>query len=139
MAQPIIKTDIEARVQDTGDIMTGDLQINTNLSVKNNVTLGDNKADTLTFNGNKIFSAGHLYLSGAVENSSSSNTTQLVFGSPNNNHVVLSSNTNALVINKDVSTTSPQIVLYIESPSQFPSGITAGPLIINGNFVYLCN
>lgn len=104
MTQPQIKTDIEARVKDTGDIMTGALSL----------------------------TKGHLYLEGAVANSSSSNTTQLVFGTSSNNHVAISSNTNALVINKDVKTTSPQIVLYIESPSKFPYGIDCGPITGSG-------
>jgi hypothetical protein len=50
---------------------------------------------------------GHLYLEGANEGSSSAGTTQLVFGTSSNNHIVLSSNKGALVINPSTTTTSP--------------------------------
>ena len=75
----------------------------------------------------------HIYLTGAVANSSTSNTSQIVFGTPTNNHVAISSNTDALVINKDTTTSSPQIVLYINKQSSFPNGISCGPLTVNGN------
>ena len=86
----------------------------------------------LQLNGPTLLS-NHLYLTGAVATSSTSNTSQIVFGTPTNNHVAISSNTNALVINKDTATSSPQIVLYIEQQSRFPYGISCGPLTVNGN------
>ena len=90
-------------------------------------------ASSYTFyvNGATGFSSGHIYLTGAAANSSTANTTQLVFGTPGgtdnaNNHVVLSSNNNALVINPTINSTTNQIVLYLDSPSMFPSGLNAG-------------
>lgn len=79
-----------------------------------------------SFAGVKKFTNGHIYLAGAQASSSTSNTTQIVFGTPDNEHVAISSNTDAIVINKDTGTSNPQIVLYIESKSKFPSGIDAG-------------
>lgn len=81
----------------------------------------------LNTNGGNI--GGHVYLTGAQENSSTSNTSQIVFGTADNNHVAISSNNNALVINPDTSTTANQIVLYLEKPSVFPSGLQASRLI----------
>ena len=69
---------------------------------------------------------GHIYLTGANESSSSANSSQLVFGTSSNNHIVLSSNKGALVINPSTSSTSPQIVLYLSQQSSFPNGINAG-------------
>ncbi len=65
----------------------------------------------------------HLYMTGAAANSSTSNTTQLVFGTSSDNHVAISSNTNALVINPDTGHTTNQIVLYLDKASLFPNGI----------------
>ena len=68
--------------------------------------------------------SGHIYLTGAKESSSTGNTSQIVFGTSSNNHVAVSSNTNALVINPTTSTTTNQIVLYLDKASVFPNGIT---------------
>lgn len=67
--------------------------------------------------------SGHVYLTGANTSSSTGNTSQVIFGTSENNHVAISSNDNALVINPTSSTTTNQIVLYLDKPSQFPSGI----------------
>lgn len=75
---------------------------------------------------------GHIYLTGAVANSSTSNTSQLVFGTSSDNHVCISSNNNALIINPTTSTTENQIVLYLDQPSSFPSGIS-GPVYGNAS------
>jgi hypothetical protein len=72
---------------------------------------------------------GHIYLSGAKENSSTSNTSQIIFGTSGDNHVALSSNRKALVINPSSSTTTNQIVFYLDKASEFPSGINSGGLI----------
>ena len=74
---------------------------------------------------------GHLYLAGAKESSSTSNTSQIVFGTPENNHVAISSNTDAIVINPDTNTSSPQIVLYIKQKSKFPYGLESGSASTN--------
>lgn len=76
--------------------------------------------------GTSGFSGGHLYLTGAQGSSSVNNTTQIVFGTPSNNHVAVSSNTNALIINPSTSETDNQIVLYLNQQSRFPNGITCG-------------
>lgn len=76
--------------------------------------------------------SGHIYLTGANASSSTGNTSQLVFGTPSSNHVALSSNNNALVLNPTISSTTNQIVLYLDSPSVFPSGIRVG----SANFTY---
>lgn len=83
-------------------------------------------------NGTTEHSGGHIYLAGANAGSSTGNTTQLIFGTPSANHVCVSSNEDALVINPDASTTNPQIVLYIKAQSSFPNGITTGSLSVNG-------
>lgn len=76
---------------------------------------------------------GHLYLEGANEGSSSASTTQLVFGTSSNNHIVISSNKGALVINPSTTATTPQIVLYLNSQSTFPGGINATADSVFGN------
>ena len=67
--------------------------------------------------------SGHVYFTGAKESSSTGNTSQIVFGTSSNNHVAISSNNNALVINPDVGSTTNQIVLYLGQESQFPNGV----------------
>ena len=79
------------------------------------------------------FASGHLYLTGAAANSSTTNTTQIVFGTSTDNHIAISSSANALVLNPDVSTTTNQIVLYLDKVSQIPSGISTGSLVVTGN------
>lgn len=77
--------------------------------------------------------SGHIYLTGANATSSTGSTSQIVFGTSSNNHVVLSSNNNALVINPDTGSTTNQIVLYLDQPSQFPYGIsTSSNIYENG-------
>lgn len=68
---------------------------------------------------------GHLYFTGANESSSTSSTSQIVFGTSSNNHLALSSNKEALVINPTTSSTANQIVLYLNQASRFPLGIDA--------------
>ena len=75
--------------------------------------------------GTTHFKSGHIYLEGSNASSSTGNTTQLVFGTSSTNHVVLSANNNALVINPTTNSTSNQIVLYLDTQSLFPSGINA--------------
>ena len=72
--------------------------------------------------------SGHLYLIGAYESSSTSNTSQIVFGTSSNNHVALSSNKNCLIINPTISSTTGQIALYTDRMSKFPNGIDSGAL-----------
>jgi hypothetical protein len=62
-------------------------------------------------------------MTGAKETSSTNNTTQIVFGTSSNNHVAITSNTNAVVINPDTTHTTNQIVLYLDKQSLFPKGI----------------
>ena len=81
--------------------------------------------------------SGHIYLTGANEGSSTASTSQIVFGTATNQHVAISSNTNTIVINPSTSDTTNQIVLYLDQPSAFPSGINAGSLTQNGTAVSL--
>lgn len=67
--------------------------------------------------------SGHIYLTGAKDSSSTGNTSQIVFGTASNNHVAISSNNNAIVINPTISSTVNQIVLYLDKASVFPNGI----------------
>lgn len=76
--------------------------------------------------------SGHVYLTGAHASSSTGNTSQLIFGTSSNNHLAITSNTHALVLNPSSTTTTNQIVLYLDSPSVFPSGIRVG----SANFTY---
>lgn len=73
---------------------------------------------------------GHLYFTGAKPNSSTASTSQIVFGTPTEQHVAISSNTKALVVNPNTTQTTNQIVLYLEKESIFPRGIKTN---ITGN------
>ena len=95
-----------------------------------NSTTADTKY-TFKVNGATGFSGGHVYLTGAQAGSSTASTTQLVFGAPGgennaNNHIVLSSNKGALVINPTIDSTSGQIVFYLNEQSSIPGGVRAG-------------
>lgn len=66
---------------------------------------------------------GHIYLTGANASSSVANTSQIVFGTPSNNHVVLTSNANAIIINPTTSSASGQTVIGCNGVgTQFKSG-----------------
>ncbi len=81
----------------------------------------------LSLSGGNI--SGHIYLTGSNASSSTGNTSQVVFGTVNNQHIVLSANDKALVINPTTSNTANQIVLYLNQQSVFPSGITSNGTI----------
>lgn len=86
------------------------------------VSLGASDVGALSASGGNV--SGHIYLTGAKESSSTGSTSQIVFGTSSNNHVAVSSNANALVINPTTSTTTNQIVLYLDKASVFPNGIS---------------
>lgn len=67
--------------------------------------------------------AGHLYLTGAAASSSTSNTSQIVFGTNNNVHVAISSNTGAVIINPSLSGTDSQVVLSTAGTSKIQKGL----------------
>lgn len=73
---------------------------------------------------------GHIYLTGSQANSSTANTSQLIFGTSTTEHIAISSNTKALILNPTHSSTTHQIILYLDRASKFPSGIEAN---ITGN------
>lgn len=73
---------------------------------------------------------GHIYLTGSQANSSTANTSQLIFGTPTIEHIAISSNTKALILNPTHSSTTNQIVLYLDKASKFPLGIEAN---VKGN------
>lgn len=58
---------------------------------------------------------GHIFMTGAVENSSTANTSQIVFGTSAKNHVCLTSNLKGLIINPSLNDTSGQIALYADA------------------------
>ena len=98
--------------------------------LKDLLVIGDARINgTLYTNFNGPFTAtsgnmkGHLYLTGADAGSSIGNTSQIVFGTPTDNHVVISSNRGAIIINPTTSSTSGQIVLYTDRAADFPNGI----------------
>lgn len=64
--------------------------------------------------------SGHIYLTGAKPASSTASTSQIVFGTSSDQHVAISSNTKAIVINPNTTETTNQIVLYLDKASQFP-------------------
>lgn len=78
--------------------------------------------------------SGHIYMTGSSASSSTANTTQLIFGTSSAQHVAVTSNDKALVINPNSSATTNQIVLYLNQQSVFPGGIkiTAGNLNVSG-------
>ena len=91
---------------------------------------GNHTHNYLPLSGGNV--TGHIYLTGAQADSSTANTSQLVFGTSSDNHVCLSSNDNALIINRSTTETLNQIVLYLDQPSSFPSGIS-GPVYGNAS------
>lgn len=78
--------------------------------------------------------SGHIYMTGSNASSSTANTTQLIFGTSSAQHVAVTSNDKALVINPNSSATTNQIVLYLNQQSVFPGGIkiSAGNLDVSG-------
>lgn len=72
---------------------------------------------------------GHIYLTGAQPASDTGSTTQIVFGTPSDQHVVLSSNKKLLVINPTTSTATNQILFYLDQASKIPSGLQVGSAI----------
>lgn len=93
-----------------------------------------NVSGYLPLSGGNI--SGHVYLTGSKASSSTGNTSQLVFGTASDNHLAITSNDNALVLNpsttatSDSSTGASQIVLYLNKASTFPKGIQAN---VTGN------
>ena len=83
-----------------------------------------NLGGTVNFTGSNLFSK-HIYLTGAVANSSTASTSQIVFGTAADNHVAISSNTNAIVINQNLTQTASQIVLSVNpgTPTTFKTGL----------------
>lgn len=108
-------------------------QLNDLLVLGNSSLLGDvNFLGNLIFNG-ELQLYKHLYLMGVNDNSSVSNTSQIVFGTPTKQHIALSSNNNAFIINPSTSNKNNQIILYAtaagdatSSISQIPSNLSLG-------------
>lgn len=103
------------------------------LSSSKKITLSGNLQSSFNFDGSSDVTVpvtvigakmtDHLWLTGADANSSTASSSQIIFGTEDDNHVVISSNNDALVINPTASTTTNQIVLYLNQPSVFPNGI----------------
>lgn len=105
-----------------------DILINNTITVTSGYKVGIGTASPsykLQVSGTTGFASGHLYLTGAVANSSTANTTQIVFGTSSSNHVVISSNTDAVIINPTTGTTTGQIVLGVNATSStFGNSVT---------------
>ena len=99
----------------------------TALSSKYAAANHNHNSSYLPLSGGNI--SGHIYLTGSNASSSTGNTSQVVFGTANNQHIVLSANDKALIINPTTSNTANQIVLYLNQQSVFPSGITSNGTI----------
>ena len=99
----------------------------TALSSKYAAANHNHNSSYLSLSGGNI--SGHIYLTGSNASSSTGNTSQVVFGTANNQHIVLSANDKALIINPTTSNTANQIVLYLNKQSVFPSGITSNGTI----------
>ena len=126
-----IQTQLNSKLSTSGTAAkaTADASGNTITSTYATKTeLTNGLAGKLNTTGGKV--SGHIYLTGAKENSSTSNTSQIVFGTADNNHVCISSNQDAIVINESLNSTASQIVLYLKKASVFPSGIQAN---VTGN------
>lgn len=75
------------------------------------------------YNDTYFKAQSHIYMVGSSASSSTANTTQLVFGTPSAEHIAVTSNAGALVLNPSTTTTTNQIVLYLDKASKFPKGI----------------
>ena len=124
MGLPQIVNKMEWKNSDSSTSFMNDILIDKSLTVKGNIILGDNATDTLQITGVSRVLNGHIYLEGSAANSSTANTTQVVFGKSNDQHIVISSNKQALILNPSTTTTTDQIVLYLETQSKFPGGLS---------------
>ena len=90
----------------------------------------------LHVSGTTGFAAGHIYLTGANASSSAGNTTQIVFGTSSNNHVCLTSNTGAFILNPTTASTTGQVVIRVGSgtTSTFPGIIqSSGDQVVSSD------
>ena len=131
MSLPKIVNEIEYQ-SDKSTLFSNDVVMNKNFTVKGNTFFGDNASqDKMSITGEIKALNGHIFLEGSVANSSTGNTTQIIFGKPATQHIAISSNDKALIINPNSSETQNQIVLYLNTHSKFPSGIFASDIITN--------
>jgi hypothetical protein len=107
---------------------TAEYNSDSTLTTAGTVNLGG----TINFTGSNLFS-NHIYLTGAKATSSTENTSQIVFGTSTDNHVVISSNTNAIVINQNLTSAANQIVLSVNSGT--PTTLQTG-LGVSGNATF---
>ena len=90
----------------------------------------------LHVSGTTAFASGHIYFTGAQASSSTGNTTQIVFGTPSSNHICLTSNTGALVLNPTTASTAGQVVIRVGSgtTSTFPGTIqSSGDQVVSSD------
>lgn len=131
MSLPKIVNEIEYQ-SDKSTLFSNDVVMNKNFTVKGNTFFGDNASqDKMSITGEIKALNGHIFLEGSVANSSTGNTTQIIFGKPATQHIAISSNDKALIINPNSSETQNQIILYLNTHSKFPSGIFASDIIAN--------
>ena len=79
--------------------------------------------------------SGHIYMGGAKETSSTSNPSQLIFGTSGNEHVAISSNSDAVIINPNSTSTEGQVILGVNGKaSEFTGGeVKVGDILIKRN------
>lgn len=118
-------------------ISTHDFRFYTGATSNTSIYSGSNGKSRLRITNSGTYIDGnstnvnHIYLTG-YNNTSTSNTTQIVFGSDSSNHhIALSSNANKLIINPSISSTTGQIELgvngartYFSSSGKFLIGTT---------------
>lgn len=123
------------KANNTGSLGLSDARWNTGYFNTLNTSGGiTNSANGIANTGNITQTTGHIYLTGSSASNSTSNTTQIVMGTSDNQHVALSANNNCLVINPNTSTSSPQIALYLDdtATSKIPGSLNLGKAISIG-------
>ena len=80
----------------------------------------------LPLSGGKL--TGHLWLNAQNTTYSTSGASQLVFGNNGTQHVVISSNTGAIIVNPSTSSTTGQVIIAVgtSATSNFAGNILAG-------------
>ena len=91
-------------------------------AVNDALTIAINKAnEKLPLAGGNM--TGHIFMTGSSATDSVNNSTQLVFGTSETQHIAISANDKALVLNPSTSSNTNQIVLNLNAVSQFPQGV----------------
>ena len=81
-----------------------------------------------TFHALTTYIGGHLWLNKQNASSSTSGASQLIFGNNGTQHVVITSNTGAIIVNPSTSSYTGQVIIRVgaSSTSEFAGNIKAG-------------